>query len=345
VIQKVELSQSRIAVVGDLMVDEYLWGRVERISAEAPVPILNVVRRESTLGGAGNVVKNLRSLGVSTAGIGVVGEDGAGQEIVEMLDVLGADSTGVVTDPHRTSTRKTRLMSIEHGQQVFRLDEESARWIAGHVEQQVIDGIRAAARGVDLILCSDYLKGVATERVLQAIFGAAREHGICSIVAPKDSKPEKYRGARILMLNEKELARLTGTRVDGNDWLTDSTRRLTKDLELKALVVTRGSQGMALFEPGRTGLRRVDIPAVAKSVYDVTGAGDTALATFAAAMASGSDHEAAVRMANVAAGIVVGKRGTATATIDEIREHNEEPRHCPSPSRKALPSATASIEQ
>jgi rfaE bifunctional protein kinase chain/domain len=211
------------------------------------------------------------------------------------------------------------LMSLEHGQQVFRLDEESAHSVWGETEDRLVEMIRFKASDAQVILCSDYHKGILTPRVLQATFAAARREQVPAIVAPKDSNAEKYHGATILMPNVRELAQLVGTRADGSDWLTDSARRLVGQLQLEALVVTRGREGMSLFEPVKAGLRRLDIPTVARSVYDVTGAGDTALAAFALAIAAGADREAAVHLANHAAGVVVGKRGTATVTVEELR--------------------------
>lgn len=310
----------RIAVIGDLMLDEYLWGHIERISPEAPVPILNVIRRDATLGGAGNVVENLRCLGVQVGVFGLVGNDETGEEIRTLLNAHGADITGVLSDPYRKSTRKARLMSIEHGQQVFRLDEESTQPVCGDIEDRLTNMIRAAAEDVQVILCSDYMKGVLTKRVLGASFAAARKRGISTIVAPKDSNAQKYYGARMLMPNSRELAQLTGLRTDGEQWLNDSARRSIEMLQLEALLVTRGSEGMSLFEKGESGLRRVDIPTMARSVYDVTGAGDTAISAFAAAIASGADRENAARLANRAAGIKVGKRGTAAVNSAELVE-------------------------
>lgn len=312
-------SDRTILVVGDLMLDEYLWGHIERISPEAPVPVLNLIRREITLGGAGNVLRNLSSLGAEVIAAGVVGQDSTGQQILELLDVMGSDADAVITDRHRKSTRKARLMSLEHGQQVFRLDEESIMEIWGETEDRLIEAIRAKAEDVHGILCSDYQKGLLTPRVLQAVFDAARRQHIPAIVGPKDSNPAKYRGAAILMPNVRELAQLAGARVNGNDWLTDAARRLVEALELQALVVTRGRDGICLFEPSGSGLRRVDVPTMAQSVYDVTGAGDTAIAAFTLAIASGANCESAAQLANFAAGVVVGKRGTASITVEEIR--------------------------
>jgi D-beta-D-heptose 7-phosphate kinase/D-beta-D-heptose 1-phosphate adenosyltransferase len=308
----------RIAVIGDLMLDEYLWGHIERISPEAPVPILNLIRCESTLGGAGNVVENLHSIGVQVAVFGVVGADETGIKLRALLDKHGVDMSGVLLDSHRKSTRKVRLMSIEHGRQVFRLDEESILEINGEIEDKLVGMILGMLPEVQAVLCSDYLKGVLTERILGLVFAAARKRGIPCIVAPKDSNPLKYRGATVLVPNARELGRLMGTLPDGDSWLSDSARQLMDKLDLEALVVTRGGEGMSLFEHRENNLRRVDIATTARSVYDVTGAGDTAIATFAAAVASGSSFETAARLANLAAGIKVGKRGTACVSAREL---------------------------
>jgi rfaE bifunctional protein kinase chain/domain len=321
---------SRIAVVGDLMLDEYLWGHIERISPEAPVPILSVTHRTSTLGGAGNVAENLRHWGAAVTLIGVVGSDETARQIYELLQSHGVNAKGVLTDPLRKTTRKARLMSVEHGQQVFRLDEESTITVKGEIENSLIGAIRKMDQNVQAIVCSDYLKGVLSEEVLAAVFEVARSRGIRSIVAPKDSNAEKYRGANILMPNSTELWQMTPQREnqDANQEvrLDASARSLVEVLALEALLVTRGSEGMSLFENSTGGLRRVDIPTMARSVYDVTGAGDTAIAAFSAAVASGVDLGAAAQLANLSAGIKVGKRGTACVDLEEIRASLKEVR-------------------
>jgi len=311
----------RIAVVGDLMLDEYLWGHIERISPEAPVPILSVTSRTSTLGGAGNVAENLRHWGVAVTLIAVVGEDETGRQTHDLLNGHGVNAKGVLTDPDRKTTRKARLMSLEHGQQVFRLDEESTSTVTGEIDKNLIDAIQEMDQNVQAIVCSDYLKGVLSEKVLAAVFEVAHARGIRSIVAPKDSHAEKYRGANILMPNSTELRQMTPQRTNANQetWLSDSARSLVESLSLEALLVTRGSEGMSLFEHSTSGLRRVDIPTMARSVYDVTGAGDTAIAAFSAAVASGADLGSAAQLANLSAGIKVGKRGTACVDLEEIR--------------------------
>lgn len=311
----------RVLVVGDLMLDEYRRGHVERISPEAPVPILNVVGRDATLGGAGNVVKNLRSLNVGVMVVGVLGADETGDQILKGLGGLGISGSGLVRDPQRVSTRKVRYVSMEHGQQVFRADEETTQEVSGEIEENIVRQVRERSREAHVILCSDYLKGVLTAKVLEAAFEAGREKKVTVIVAPKDRLARKYRGASILMPNLRELSRLVGTTVDGDVWLTDSAVTLTRNLELEALLVTRGSAGMTLFEAEESGLRRVDLPTMARNVYDVTGAGDTALSAFAAGVAAGASRESAAHLANVAAGIVVGKHGTAIVTPEEILGH------------------------
>ncbi len=327
-------SRCRIVVVGDLMLDEYLWGHIERISPEAPVPILNIVNRESMLGGAGNVVENLRGLGVQVSVFGVVGEDETGEQVRDLLRAHGADVKGVVFDSHRKSTRKVRLMSLEHGQQVFRMDEESVHPISSAVEDGLVSAIQGNIGRADAIVCSDYMKGVLTRRVLSAAFDEARRQGIASITGPKDSSSGKYRGAAILMPNSRELAQLVGTPMDGDVWLNESAHTLIRSLGLEALVVTRGREGMSLFESPEDNLSRVDVQTTARSVFDVTGAGDTAIATFAAAVAARCNRKNAVRLANLAAGIKVGKRGSASVSLQEleqcIREENEGVRQYPS---------------
>jgi D-beta-D-heptose 7-phosphate kinase / D-beta-D-heptose 1-phosphate adenosyltransferase len=314
-----EFPRRHIAVVGDLMLDEYLWGHIERISPEAPVPILNLTRRNSTLGGAGNVAENLRYWRVAVTFIGIVGADETGRQLIDLLRTHGMDVRGVIEDPGRKSTRKTRLMSEEHGQQVFRLDEESVAEIDGAVEERVICSLETMNHSIEAILCSDYRKGALSEKVLAAVFSVARKRGIRAVVAPKDAKAEKYRGANILMLNLLELKQLAGKVASGDTWLDDSAKGLMERLSLEALVVTRGSEGMSLFESSTTGVRRSNIAATARGVYDVTGAGDTAIAAFTAATTSGANFADAALLANLCAGVKVGKRGTASVSLEEIR--------------------------
>jgi D-beta-D-heptose 7-phosphate kinase / D-beta-D-heptose 1-phosphate adenosyltransferase len=319
-----KFSRSRVLVIGDLMLDESLWGHIERISPEAPVPILSLVRRGYALGGAGNVVRNLKSLGAKVIVLGAVGEDSTGRQIVRLLGELGIDGQGVLRDPSRRSSRKTRMISMEHGQQVFRLDEESTHPIEQTRESELLERVGAALPDVDAILCSDYLKGVLTERVLQETFRLAKSRGLQVTVAPKDSNRNKYCGAGILMPNAAELARLAGGATDERGWVTGAASKLFNEMGIEALLVTRGREGMSLFDRAHGEVHQVDIPTMARSVFDVTGAGDTAISAFTLAVAAGANRETAARLANVAAGIVVGKRGTASVTIQEIHERLKE---------------------
>jgi rfaE bifunctional protein kinase chain/domain len=319
-----KFSNTTVLVIGDLMLDESHWGHIRRISPEAPVPILNLEQSEWSLGGAANAAKNLRALGAESIVFGVVGTDQTGDEILRSLDGIGANREGVLRDSSRRSSRKTRLISIEHGQQVFRMDQESTHPICEALESRLLSGVEAVLPRVDAILCSDYLKGVLTERVLQETFQLARSYKVQVVVAPKDSNVSKYRDASILVPNTIELARLAGESIDNDGWLSRAANKLFLEWMIDALLVTRGKDGMSLFERRPTGVHRIDIPTMAQSVYDVTGAGDTAVSVFTLAEAAGVPREMAVRLANLAAGIVVGKQGAATVTVAEIEERMRE---------------------
>ncbi len=324
-------SSRRILVIGDVMLDEYLWGHIERISPEAPVPVMRLQRRDTTLGGAGNVMKNLASLGARVVALGVIGEDDAGESMLAEMDSRGIDRSGMVKEAGRVSTRKSRLMSDEHGQQVFRFDEETQTPIHAQTEDALIAAFHARIGDVDAILCSDYLKGVLTWRVLAAIFQSARKLSKIAVAAPKDCDPNKYRHASVLVPNARELAQLAQVEAKSPDWVSSAAEKLIRSIEIDSLLVTRGGEGMSLFESEGKSIRRVDIPTVARSVFDVTGAGDTVVSVFTLAIASGARHEDAARLANVAAGIVVGQRGTICLTPDELLTRaREDAVHAPS---------------
>lgn len=313
-------SRCTLMVVGDLMIDEYLWGHIERISPEAPVPVLTLARRDRTLGGAGNVAKNLRSLGAGVVALGVVGTDEAGACTIEELDDLGVDREGVVEDRGRASTQKSRLMSLEHGQQVFRYDQETPTPIRPEVEDRLLQQVDMKMRRVMGVICSDYLKGVLTKRVLQSSIRCARDQALPVVIGPKDSDPSKYRGATAIVPNLRELEQLAGMKVKGPGDIRQAAQLVAHQAENEFLLVTRGSAGMSLFEWDHCGMTQTDIPAVARGVYDVTGAGDTVTSVFTLAIACGATHADAARLSNLAAGLVVQKRGTASLTPDELVE-------------------------
>ena len=321
-----EMARCHIVVLGDLMLDEYLWGEITRISPEAPVPVMHLDHREILLGGAANVARNLVSLGARATVIGVVGADLAGQSLFELLDMLGIERAGVSIDPVRCTTRKCRFMSIEHNQQVFRCDEETADEISLAAENEILESLRARIPSAHAIICSDYLKGVLTQRVLQETAAVARLNHLPLVTAPKDNQPQKYASASVLMPNLWEFGRLVGHRRNGDatSWIAPAARFLLEQFQLEALLVTRGRDGMTLFEKSDGEPLREDIHAVSRNVYDVTGAGDTSIGVFTLAVAAGASRGDAARLANLAAGIAVGKRGTACVAKEEILERLRE---------------------
>lgn len=312
----------RVVVVGDLMLDEYYWGEIERISPEAPVPVLHLRCTQHVLGGAANVARNLASMGARVSAAGVAGTDAAATALLDALDEAGIDRECVLLEEERSTTRKCRLMSSEHGQQVFRFDVEVTDEIPASVEERLLVGLREQIDSADAVVCSDYRKGVLTARVLNEIGVMARERGIALVTAPKDARAEKYLGATVLMPNLREFAGLAGERaeLDAAIWLDRAAVRLLGEYGFAALLVTRGREGMTLFQKTDIEVWREDITSVARSVYDVTGAGDTALGVFALGLAAGATRSQAAQLANVAAGIVVGKRGTTCATVEEMLE-------------------------
>ncbi len=317
------MQRCRVIVLGDLMLDEYLWGEISRISPEAPVPVMRLCRSEHALGGAANVARNLASLGASISAIGVVGADASCRFLRTQFDSLNIEHEGVIVDSARPTTRKTRLMSVEHNQQVFRFDDETSDDISSVTEDELLDAVDKRIRSAHVVICSDYLKGVLTSRILSQVADSAGRYGIPLITAPKDVHADKYASATVLMPNYREFARLVGHRGNGNatQWMEVGASMLLDHYHFGALLVTRGSAGMTLFEKPNGTLVRQDIPAMELSVYDVTGAGDTAISAFALALGAGASRMDAARIANIAAAIVVGKRGTACVTREELLKH------------------------
>jgi len=321
------MAASRVLVVGDQMLDEYLHGEIGRISPEAPVPVMHLQRSETRLGGASNVARNVAALGAHVSVFGVVGPDRAGEALCSHLDELRIDRAGVAVCAKRPTTRKTRLMSIEHNQQVFRFDEEVTDEITAEQENTLLGSVAEAITEAHAVICSDYLKGVLTRCVLREVAELGRRHSIPVITAPKDAEPEKYARASVLLPNFREFTRLVNHRKNGNGngWIDPAALSLIEEHEFEALLVTRGKEGMILFEKTSSVLSREDIPAVSQAVFDVTGAGDTSLAVFALCLAAGATRSQAAQLANIAAGIVVGKPGTARVTAEELRQRFVKP--------------------
>ncbi|MBN2645367.1 MAG: bifunctional D-glycero-beta-D-manno-heptose-7-phosphate kinase/D-glycero-beta-D-manno-heptose 1-phosphate adenylyltransferase HldE [Desulfuromonadaceae bacterium] len=305
----------RALVVGDLMLDEYLWGRTSRISPEAPVPVVDVTREDQRLGGAGNVVNNLRVLGAHVMVCSVLGDDEDGRFIFERLEKAQVDVAGVVFDARRTTSRKTRILASH--QQMLRIDRESRQPLSPEVERHLLREVEAHMGRVDVIFLSDYGKGVLTDPVLHAIISAGKGQGIPVVVDPKGEDYRKYRGATLLTPNRSEASQASGLMIDDESSLCRAGAQLLRDVELEALVLTRSEEGMSLFQRNRP---PVHLPTKAREVYDVSGAGDTVLALIGIGLAAGLKLEQAATVANLAAGVVVGKLGTSTVSRREILE-------------------------
>lgn len=303
----------RALVIGDLMLDEYLWGKAERISPEAPVQVVEVQREELRLGGAGNVVNNLVALGCRVSACSVIGDDENGQLLLEAFMMRGVNVAGIFVDHQRKTSKKTRVLASN--QQIVRIDRETRDAVARESEARLIEFIHYEVPHCDVILVSDYLKGVLTPDVLAAIVAAGREAGIPVVVDPKGSDYAKYSGATVLTPNRKEAETATGIAIRDEGSLCRAADKLLSGVTLDALLVTRSEQGMSLFQADGT---TDHIPTVAREVFDVTGAGDTVLAMLGVAMGCGLGIAEAARLANTAAGIAVGKVGTSTVAPEEI---------------------------
>jgi D-beta-D-heptose 7-phosphate kinase/D-beta-D-heptose 1-phosphate adenosyltransferase len=295
------------------MLDRFVWGKVSRISPEAPVPVVLVEREDHHLGGAANVARNLASLGARPLLLGVVGRDEAGAAVREALVALGLAADAIVTDSTRRTTVKTRV--IAHGQQVVRADWESTDDIEGEVESRVIEALHRVVAQSKAVVLSDYSKGVLTPAVISRAIELARERAIPLLVDPKHNRYRHYRRVALLTPNLAEAERFTGVSIRSEEDLLAAARAIRKELDCHAVLITRGEHGMSLFEEDEKPLH---IPTFAREVFDVSGAGDTVIATAALALAGGLSLSQAADLANRAAGIVVGKLGTATVLPEEL---------------------------
>jgi D-beta-D-heptose 7-phosphate kinase/D-beta-D-heptose 1-phosphate adenosyltransferase len=311
--------RARILILGDLILDQYIWGKVSRISPEAPIPVVDVVRESFSLGGAANVANNLNALGVSVGICGVVGDDSHGRMLLEMLHQKGIDTGRVIRDSGRPTILKTRI--IAHKQQVVRVDREDRRALAGKGLEDMKGHLREAVAGVDALILEDYGKGVIQEGLLREIVPMARGLGKIVTVDPKRDHFDFYKGVTAITPNRLEAEEAAGVPIEDERGLHEAGGRLLARLESDAVLITMGEQGMCLFEASKPPFA---IPARAREVYDVSGAGDTVIAVFTSALVVGASFRQAAVLSNVAGGLVVEKLGTAVVTREEIRARMEE---------------------
>ncbi len=306
----------RALVVGDLMLDQFVWGTVRRISPEAPVPVVQVADEDVRPGGAGNVVSNIAALGGRAAVCGIVGRDAAGERLVTALRARRADTRGVVVSRVSPTTQKTRI--IAHHQQVVRLDRESGAGPDGAGARHVRDFVLRHRARYDVLVVSDYGKGAIGPDLLGALAEASGRAPFTWVLDPKRVNFAHYRRASLVKPNREEAAAASGVEIRDAGTLREAGSRLLERWEAGAVLISRGEEGMALFKPGAHGVIVEEFPTVAREVFDVTGAGDTVLAACALALGAGGTLEEATVLANHAAGLVVGKIGTATVGADEL---------------------------
>jgi len=309
------LAGARVLVVGDVMLDHFRYGSVDRISPEAPIPVLKLESEESMLGGAGNVVRNLVSLGATARFVTVIGDDADGKQVARLITEQGLDDAPLV-DVSRRTTAKSRY--VADGQQILRADQEWTTPLADDMRNSLIQAATDAMDGCAAVVLSDYGKGVLNGDVAADIIAAAKKVNLPVIVDPKGTDYGRYKGAALLTPNRREIQAASGLAADSDDDITAACKALMKEAEAAAVLCTRGANGMTLVD-GITGVGGVThLPAEARDVFDVSGAGDTVAAVMAAAMAAGAGLTDAAALANVAAGIVVGKVGTATAHAADL---------------------------
>lgn len=308
-----EFKGRSVMVVGDLILDEFIWGDVSRISPEAPVPVVWVKRESFMPGGASNVANNLSSLGAKVYSVGVIGDDERGAILKGSLDQKGIDTSGLLVDASRPTTLKTRVVASH--QQVVRIDREKIDPLGDSMVRQMIDSIAQMMKKVDAVVIEDYGKGVITPKLLRSMIPLARRSNKIISVDPKEEHFKYYRGITAITPNNHEASRAVGFQISNDKTLKKAGEALLSKIGCKIALVTLGENGMAVFCKGRP---MVHIPTVAQEVFDVSGAGDTVIATYTLGLASGGDPVKSAYIANCAAGIVVGKVGIAVVNPGEL---------------------------
>jgi len=304
-------SGKTIVVVGDVMLDEFIWGKVRRISPEAPVPVVEVTDETYRLGGSGNVAANIQDLGGKAIPLGVVGRDAASDRIGELLEKAGIETYGLVR-ADRPTTVKTRILA--HSQQVVRADRESKQPVSAEVNVDLAGLFTQFVPNAAAVIVSDYDKGVVNRELMTTILAKARQHGIPVFLDPKVHHADYYRPITLITPNHREAELLSGLAIDNQRALEEAGQRLLEKFDCEYVLITRGEEGMSLFD--RSGSHH--LPTFAREVFDVTGAGDTVIAALALARTGGATMQESAVLANHAAGIVVGKVGTATVSRSEL---------------------------
>ncbi len=307
-------SDSSIVVVGDIIMDEYIWGDVSRISPEAPVPVVDIRDETKMLGGAANVLNNIASLGGKSILCGVVGDDATGQEIVDRVKNLGLRTDGIVRESGRPTSIKTRV--VAHNQQVVRFDRECRKKLASESVKRIIDFIRQMEEGYNAIIVADYGKGVISAELMEGLRGLVLKSKAVLAVDPKIGNFEYYQNVHVITPNHYEAGAFCRFEIVDEETLNRAGRQILSELHCHSVLITRGKDGMSLFENSG---EISHIPTVAQKVFDVTGAGDTVISTFCMGLASGMDPKTAAVISNFAAGIVVGEVGTSTVKADELK--------------------------
>jgi rfaE bifunctional protein kinase chain/domain len=305
----------KIVVLGDVMLDEYLWGNVSRISPEAPVPVVEISNECIKLGGAANVALNVKTLGDEPILVGVVGKDKNGDRMREALNAVQIGDEGILVEENRQTTIKTRV--IAHNQQVVRTDRENAHEISCELAERIIDFVKKKIEEISALIISDYGKGVISLKLLSELIDLCRKNQIFLGVDPKETHFLNYKKVSLITPNHHEAAFAYGKKIKDENILEEVGWGLLDRLEAEAILITRGEKGMSLFEKNRS---LTHFPTRAKRVYDVTGAGDTVISTFTCAFAAKASYKEAALISNHAAGIVVGEIGTAQVTRDQLTE-------------------------
>lgn len=308
-----KFDRCNLLVVGDLMLDEYLWGEVDRISPEAPVQVVSIKNEDFALGGAGNVVNNVVALGAKVTAAGVIGTGRNGEILLNKFKELGIDTAGIIQEPGMPTTQKTRVIASH--QHVLRIDRETDKTISDSTIDKITRFIEDNIAHVDVVLISDYGKGLITKKLLSGVISAAQKHKKVTIADPKGLDFSKYSDVSLLTPNKKEAALASGIEIVDESTLLKAGNKILQTVGLDKLLITCGKDGMVLFDQNKEPYK---LRAKARQVYDVSGAGDTVLSVFGLAIASGASFKDAMSIANTAAGIVVGKVGTATISRQEL---------------------------